>query len=94
MTGGLYYNKNSLPNFIREAVFVYLLHVLLQSPLALQLLLQLSKHVGLVHDFAHLVQWFILLLQQGVLANEILNMVNSITVVMKRNFFMIFNLNF
>ncbi|AYL97451.1 hypothetical protein HYN43_020045 [Mucilaginibacter celer] len=68
----------------------YLLHVLLQSPAALQVLLQLSKQVGLVHDFAHLVQWFILLLQQGVLANEILTKVNSITVVMKRNFFMIF----
>jgi hypothetical protein len=70
-----------------------LLQVLLQSPEALHDLLQLSKHVGLVHDFAHLVQWFILLLQQGVLANEILNIVNSITVVMKRNFFMVLNLN-
>jgi len=65
----------------------------LQSPEALHDLLQLSKHVGLVHDLAHLVQWFILLLQQGVLANEILHIVNNITVVMKRNFFMIFKLN-
>jgi hypothetical protein len=45
--------------------------------------------VGLVHDFAHLPQWFILLLQQGVLAKEMVFIDNKIIVTMKRNFFMI-----
>jgi hypothetical protein len=45
--------------------------------------------VGLVHDFAHLPQWFILLLQQGVSAKESVFIDNRIIVTMKRNFFMI-----
>jgi hypothetical protein len=59
------------------------------SPNALQALPQVSRQLGLVHNFAHLLHWFILALQQGVLAKDMLHIVKSITVVMKRNFFMI-----
>jgi len=61
------------------------------SPDALQALPQMLMHVDLSHDFAHLLQWFILLLQQGVLAKEMVLIDNNIIIVMKRNFFMIFN---
>ncbi|WP_428328856.1 hypothetical protein [Mucilaginibacter sp.] len=37
--------------------------------------------------FAHLVQWFILLLQHGVLAKEIVLIADSITIVMKKKLF-------
>jgi hypothetical protein len=65
--------------------------VAVHSPDALQALLQVLKHVDLLQDFAHLPQWFILVLQQGVPAKEIVHIENNIIIVMKRNFFMIFN---
>lgn len=75
----------------RPGHFCYLLHFRVHSPDALQALPQVSKQFGLVHALAHLWHWFILVLQQGVLANDILQIVKSINVVMKRIFFMILN---
>jgi hypothetical protein len=69
--------------------FCYLLHFLVHSPDALQVLPQVSKQLGLAHAFTHLLHRFIFELQQGVLAKDILHIVKSITVVMKRIFFMI-----
>jgi len=43
-------------------------------------------------DFAQVPQWFILLLQQGVLAKESVH-IDNIIIVMKRNFFMILIFN-
>jgi hypothetical protein len=65
--------------------------VAVHSPDSLQALLQVLIQVDLSHDFAHLLQWFILVLQQGVPAKEIVDIEHNITIVMKRNFFMIFN---
>jgi hypothetical protein len=62
---------------------------LAHSPEALQVLLQLSIQVFLSHAFEHLVQLFILLLQQALFAKDIVHIENNITMVMKRNFFMI-----
>ena len=80
-------NKKSraMPGF---SVFNYL-QFLVHSPDDLQALLQLSIQPCLSHDFEHFVQWFILLLQHGVFAKDIAHIENSITIVMKRNFFMI-----
>jgi hypothetical protein len=72
----------------KPAFFCYL-QVLAHSPEDIHSLLQLSMQLDLSHDFEHLVQLFILLLQHGVLAKDIAHIENNITIVMKRNFFMI-----
>jgi hypothetical protein len=74
---------------LTQLLFCYL-QVLSHSPDAMQALLQVAWQVALSHCFAQRLQWFILLLQQGVPAKENADIVNNIIIVMKRNFFMIF----
>ena len=62
-------------------------------PEALHALLQVSMQFGFVQVLEHLVQLCIFALQHGVLAKEMENIVNTIIVVIKRNFFMILKLN-
>jgi hypothetical protein len=52
----------------KAAALLCYLHLVVHSEEALQLLLQYSRQLGLPQLFAHLVQWLILLLQQGVFA--------------------------
>lgn len=56
--------------------------------------LQVDKHVGFGHALEHLLQFLILVLQQGVPAKEKLDIVDTINIVTKRIFFIVLILLF